>query len=348
VGIDIGHFAIKVAVVEHTARGHVLLGAGMTRFDQPHIQDGDIREGSYEVVMNTLASLIQSALPDGMQGEIVSGINWAQGVIGDRVIVKVEKDQDPEELILLDASNRSPFDEQDISLDYEILNHDTSRNEYEVLLLAAKNRILNRWADFFKEAGLPLVAMDVDAIAAVNTLIATKSAGELRDSVVGVMNIGWRKAHLSMVRNGKYHSTREVQNASVEFFESTIARYLGMDREKAGQLLRGEYEGEFDENMFHDGLNQASEELSVGIDLALQYYRSVEKQEMVDKIFLVGGGANLQGVAQVLSERLNDIDVEALDPVSRIPYDEDRLGGAITPELSNMLAVAIGRALRKF
>jgi type IV pilus assembly protein PilM len=349
VGIDLGHSGVKIAVISHQKNSRTLLSAGVEQLPPDAISEGDVRAEHADEVATAIRGLIASHIPEGRSFDVVAGINWAQGVIGDRVNIKVEKGDDEEERIIGDASRRSPFDEQDITMDYEVLNRNESTGFVEVLLLAAKNKTLERWAEFYKSLGLNLRAMDVDSISLVNALLGTRPASELAGQIIGLVNIGKSKSHLTMVRDGKYHSTREVQNASVNYIEELLARKLMVDKEKAAGILQGiGVTDSSDEQDLQEVLEHAAEEISVGIDLALQYYRSVEKQENVDRIYIVGGGANINGMAELLSDKLEDVPVAVLDPLAHIQYDPVQFGGTIPLELSNTLAVALGRALRKF
>jgi type IV pilus assembly protein PilM len=349
VGVDVGHYAIKVAVIEHTQKGNRLLGAGVHKLDPGVILEGDVQDSRRADLINGLIALLKRTLPDGVKANIVTGINWTQGVVSDRVILRLDKDADIETAILADASNRPPFDEDNITLDYEILKKD--EGSHSVLLVAVKNSVLRRWAEFYKDADLSIVAMDADAIAGVNLVLYSLDPIQLQDRAVGVLNLGDKKSHLTMLKSGLFHNVRELQNGSFDSFSLTVSRHLSVNKSEAAQILRGERSEGIDKARLEEAMDRLTDDLSVSVDLALQYYRSVEKQEEVKHIYLIGGAASIDGIAQLLSEKIKQneesIPVTILDPLHKLNYDQKHFGGEIPSEVSAMLSVAIGRALRK-
>ena len=117
--------------------------------------------------------------------------------------------------------------------------------------------------------------------------------------------------------------------------------------EDAGKMLRGEKTDGFDPATLQSSLDFASEELSIGVDLATQYFQSSENHEMVYKVYLAGGGANISGIGTFLASKL-DLEVEILNPVKSFEYDTEIFGGEIPESVSNVLGNALGLAMRKF
>lgn len=344
VGLDIGHHSVKMVVIEHTHRGKRLIGYGIEPIASDIIVDGSLVLEKEIELTGILTTLINQVMPNGLMGGVISGVNWTQGVVGDRLKVEIEGDSDPEDVILMRASKRPPFDEQDVTLDYTILK--SNNKQLTVLLVAAKNAILSKWGQFHKDAGLPIYAFDPDAIAGVNALLHASVLADFKDEAVGVVNIGDAKAHLTIVKDGLFHSVRELQNGSFRKFTLTASRYLNTSKEEAVKVLKGEaQENSYDKVKLNDALDHITEDLSVSIDLAIQYYRSVEKQEDVNRIVLIGGGANISSLMPLLSEKL-DMPVDTVNPFKNLDYDPE-LASEVSDEEANCLYVALGRALRK-
>jgi type IV pilus assembly protein PilM len=341
-GIDIGHYGIKLATMEHIAGRSKLIAAGVHILKPGTIVDGDIRDPAG--LTEALVSLINRTCPDGLKGDLIVSLNWTGGVIADRIRINPQAGAQDEEVILYEAGNRSPFDEPDITLDYKILSKD-EKGHMEVLLVAAKNAILSNWAEFYVGAGLSPVAMDVDSIASANVFQLVADEKDFT-RVVGILNLGDKRCHITFLKEGVFHSTREIQSASVEYFIQVVCRHLGISSEEAGKILRGEKVDGFDPDSLQSAIDYAAEELSIGIDLAIQYFQSSEGQEVISKLYLCGGGANIKGLIQYLGQKM-EIEAEVLNPLRKIKYDPDTFGGEIPDAVSNILTIALGMAMRK-
>jgi Tfp pilus assembly PilM family ATPase len=92
-------------------------------------------------------------------------------------------------------------------------------------------------------------------------------------------------------------------------------------------------------------IEYAAEELSSGIDLAFSYFKSSEKNDAIDKIVLSGGGAYIPDIVHFLEKR-HQTSVQVSNPLAFLRF-EPGLFGSIEPQnISALLTVAIGLALR--
>lgn len=345
-GIDVGHFAIKLSRIEHSNGAMHLISADMEKLPMGTITDGVIKDEA--ALVGALDKITGRNFPSGIHGDVVISINWSLGILADRMVLRKQNQQDNEAFIIDEATKRSPFDEPDVNLDYEILN-DREQNEQEVLIVAAKESILTGWARRFVERGLRPVAMDVDAFAVANVYLAGHSEEE-QLKTVGILSIGDRKSHITFVKAGLYHSTREVGNASVSDFLSGICRRLGMNMDIAAQILRGEKDDGYDKDMYQAALEVAAEDFSTQVNLAMRYFTSQEGNQQIDELILTGGGASIPGLQDFLKVKL-EVETSFLNPLTngKIKYDEDMFGGdGLSQEIVNLLTTSLGLALRKF
>ena len=84
----------------------------------------------------------------------------------------------------------------------------------------------------------------------------------------------------------------------------------------------------------------------MGIDLAFSYFQSSENNLKVEKMVLCGGGACIRDLAGILAKRHN-VEVEITNPLQHIAYDEKKFSGPIPENISTILTVATGLALRR-
>ena len=342
VGIDIGNHSIKIAKIVHNSSGPMLAGAGIHVLKPDTLMAGEIK--NREELLQSLTSLVRRVDPTGKIKDVVLSLSWSFGVIADRISLKSNKQQSDEELILMEAGQRSPFDVDDITLDYKILQKDPENDEMEVLLVAAKLQVMQSYIDLLYEAGLRPVVIDVDTFAVANAYLFSAPASD-EGKVVALVNMGEHISNLTFIKNGIYHSTRDIACACEDFVKA-IMKALKVEKEAASEILLGKGWEKYDAAVIRRSLESAAQEFSMGMDLAFNYFQSSEQNIRVEKIVLCGGGACIRDLAGILSKRHN-IDVEIADPLRNIAYDEKKFSAPIPENISTILTVAAGLALRR-
>ena len=66
---------------------------------------------------------------------------------------------------MVEALRISPFDINEVVIDYHVLERDEENKKMKVLMVAAKNDIIFSFVDCMNEADLQTVIMDVDLFA---------------------------------------------------------------------------------------------------------------------------------------------------------------------------------------
>lgn len=338
VGLDIGNHSIKLVKLIHQKDGYFLEAVGIKELPPGTIEGSDIKKR--DVLIEAISNLINQCDPSTV--EVVISMS-GHGIISDKFIFKINSNENAEEMILWEAGQRSPFDVDDITLDYKILHRNNETGEIEVLLIAAKNQIMQTYIDLLYDTGLRPVIIDVDAFA-TNNCYSLECSGLPPKGTVALINIGHDLTNITFVKDGIYHSTRDVSTAG-EFFLKTIQRNLGLNYEEASQALKGHANDSIDMTKFTQSIEYAVEEISSGIDLAFSYFRSSEKNDGIDKIVLSGGGAFIPNIVSLLEKR-HQIQVQVANPLAFLQFDPGLFGNMEPQSFSALLTVAIGLALR--
>ena len=164
VGLDIGSHSIKLAKIKHLKEDYHLEAVGIKKLEKGVIENGVVKKR--DELIEAVTTLINQCDPSIV--DVVISIS-GHGILTEKVNFKIEGDDNIEETILWEAKQRSPFDVDDITLDYKILREIPDKDELEVLLVAAKDNIMQGYIDLLYEAGLRPVAVDVDAFAVNNS-----------------------------------------------------------------------------------------------------------------------------------------------------------------------------------
>ncbi|KMQ51622.1 Type IV pilus biogenesis protein PilM [Chitinispirillum alkaliphilum] len=338
-GLDIGNRSLKLVKLTTTKDGYVLDATGIKELPTGTIEGSEIKKR--DVLIEAITTLVNQCDPSIV--DVVISMS-GHGIISDKILFKVSPDEDAEELILFEAAQRSPFDVDDITLDYKILRRFPESNEIEVLLVAAKNDLMQNYIDLLYDAGLKPVIVDVDAFAITNCY-SMECAGLPDTGTVALLNIGHDLTNVTFIKDGIYHSTRDISTAG-ECFNRTLQRNLGLSSEEALLAIKGKTTTSIDMNVLKQSVDFAAEELSSGIDLAFSYYKSSEKSDSIDKIILSGGGAYIPSLTSFLENR-HQTKVQVSNPLAFVEYNPDLFGSVDTQSISALLTVAFGLALRK-
>jgi type IV pilus assembly protein PilM len=337
--LDIGNHSIKLVKLRHLKDGYYLEATGIKELPPGTIEGSEIKKK--DVLIEVLTTLVNQCDPSIV--EVVFSMS-GHGIISDKFTFKVDPGENAEELILWEAGQRSPFDVDDITLDYKILHRNPETSEIEVLLVAAKNQVMQTYIDMLYEAGLKPVIVDVDAFA-INNCFALESAGMPVNGVTALINIGHELTNVTFVKDGIYHSARDISTAG-DFFNKTLQRNMGLSGDEVSLILKGRSTASIDQAKLMQSIEYAAEELSSGIDLAFSYFKSSEKSESIDRVILSGGGANIPHIVDFMEKR-HQTTVQLANPLSFIQYDPNLFGNVDPQAISVMLTVAVGLALRK-
>lgn len=343
-GIDVGHYSIKMVLVHHRQQSPKILAVRESVLDEGLVLSGEIH--NQLEVRKVLKQMVESIDQHFLDMDVAISIPWANGVLADCIKIKKNDNSPDNQVILFEAGSRPPFDDQNITLDYKILSKDTDKNELDVLLVAAKNGTLGGIAEFFISTDLPPFVLDVDVFALLNSASRVVELSGSDVEVRAILMIGEERGHITFIKQGLYHSTREISSASVSYLMKTISRSTDISIEDIKTALT---EGESNSNYsaITSSLEDALSDLTTAVNSSISYFQSSEPGFIVDEILLSGGGALLPGVDQEFANNLR-ITVAILDSFEGLKIDTKLLEGenAITPYDRVRMSVALGLAMR--
>ncbi len=360
VGIDVGHYSIKYVKVFHNHRGgKIVTDADLERVPDGAIINGEIQrretdgesgKDGYEQLSESISKLLLRHPVDSTSDVVVS-VNCgagAGGVLVDRLAVKVPRGGNEAAIILQTCQSRPPFDDQDNVLDYEVVSREG--DEVRVNVVAAKNALLDSWAQFFKMKSLNLSAIDVDIFGIVNAYMATVGDADA-NATTAIFNIGEKKMSVAFLQHGQFHSMRAMTGGSLDMVESKLCMHLGIDLDKCHEIFeKGDLSivDGFSEADVESALQLAFEDLMAQVEFGIRYFSTAEDSEPLTKILLGGGGACIPGLKAYIAERTG-IETDTVNPFRYVECDSRVFGeSGLSLALSNIYAPALGLAMRKF
>jgi type IV pilus assembly protein PilM len=338
VGLDIGASSIKLVKLQRKPGGYALKSLALKELPLDAITAEEIRDR--DAVIFDIQNLVDQT--DPKIKDVVISIS-GHGVITDKIVMDRKSGGEAEQAILFEAEQRSPFDVEDVTLDYHIIQTDQESNKMEVLLVAARNEFLKNYLDLILDAGLRPVLVDTDAFAILNAYEINYEIDPNR--VTALIDVGFDTTNITFIKDGLYHSTRDVSNGIRLIFDA-IGKEFRLNQEMANKALKGEMDGSIDQDMFKATVFTSSEELLAGLEVAISYFKSSSGVRQLDWIVLSGGGALVPYFPELLQSKLG-IPVEIFNPLRNIEYDPDMFMEYQPEKVAPLLAVPIGLAARR-
>jgi type IV pilus assembly protein PilM len=274
----------------------------------------------------------------------------AVAVAGSAVITKIIElqaglgDNELESEIKAQADQHIPYPLEEVSIDFEVLGPaPNSPGQVEVLLAACRSENVEVREEALREAGLEPLIVDVEAYCMERafSLIAPQLE-DGGDSTVAVVDIGATMTTLSVLHNGQTMYTREQLFGGKQLTEEIQRRY-GLSNEEAGLAkkqggLPADYESEVLQP-FKDAVVQQ-------VSRSLQFFFSSSQYNEVDYIVLAGGVASMDGLSELVQEKLGTPTTVA-NPFANMSIASKVDSVALSND-APALMIATGLALRSF
>jgi type IV pilus assembly protein PilM len=334
VGLDIGSSSIKVVEIAHDRSGDRLVNFGISEPLSEAIVDGEIMDR--QLVHEAITNLLESR--QIRNRDVVTAVS-GRAVIVKKILMDRLSEEDAKEAIQWEAEQHVPYDVNDVSLDFQIINPNIDQKKMQVLLVAAKKDMIQSHADILREAGLTPTIIDVDSFAIQNAVEANYDLAP--SEVIALINIGAEITNVNIVQNQVPHFTKDLSVGANAFVEGIQRRHNVSQAEALG-ALRGRGDGSID---VAPVVHTTCEDLSVQLDRAIAFLKSAGDAERVDRIMLSGGSARVPGLADFLNQR-HQVPVEIVNPIQRLQADPGLFVGETAESVAPVLTVAIGLALR--
>ncbi|MBE0566320.1 MAG: type IV pilus assembly protein PilM [Krumholzibacteria bacterium] len=375
IGMDIGSNVVKVLRLDASGDRPVVTHFGMADLPPEAIVDGEIMDR--ELVIEAIREAADKA---GVPAESVASAVSGRAVIVKKIVMDKMSEEDAREAIYWEAEQHVPFDIDDITLDFQILQPDIGAGQMELLLVAAKKEMIQNWAELIRDAGFHPAIIDVASFANQNAweyaagggLHAAPVAetepgpspddeevepfgetGEAADDAddaespsefVALLDVGGGVTNVHIVRDGVPYFTRDLPIGVAHFVEE-FQKQLGLTYETAAAVARGHLEG-VDSQLVGDIVRSVGSEIYQGLEPSLSYLKTSGEADGIDRIVLSGGGAHLPGLREYLADSYS-VPSEIADPLAGLDYAPDLFGDDDPHALSPLLTVTVGLALRE-
>ncbi|MEO0293087.1 MAG: type IV pilus assembly protein PilM [candidate division WOR-3 bacterium] len=334
--MDIGSHSLKTVVVEGSIKKPVLTKCSITPLPSHAIVDGELMDR--ETVIDAIRQELGKLEIDNKQ--VISCIS-GRDIIVKKIKMPKMNEVEAREQIKWEAEQYIPYDIEDISMDFEIVNPNAGEDSMEVILVGAKKSSVEARINLFREVGLEPIVLDIPAFSLQNIFEFNYTTKP--NKLVGLLDIGAQSTTMSFVTGSINHFTRSISTAVNNLIQA-LQREAGIDGERATDIIRSGKKEEIDQYAYQNAMESFQDDLGVAIERVLPYLP--EGFESFSEIIISGGGSLIPGLPKFLEERFG-CHTEVINPFINFEYDKESSFIKVNLEKeAPVLAIALGLALR--
>jgi type IV pilus assembly protein PilM len=335
-GLDIGSSQTKIIELS-AGKSKKLINFGISKVLPDAIVEGEIIDR--EAVLDSIRTLIETK---GFSAkDVVLGIA-GRDVIIKRITMDRMSEADTREQIKWEAEQYVPFDTNEVTLDFDVVNPNFGENQQEVILVAAKNELINNLTSLLKDLNLTPIIIDTTAFAIQH--VYQHNYEVIPDEIICLIHIGAGMTVINVVKGGSSLSARDVYYG-VNAYISKLQKEVGFNYEDAANAAKGTVPVGVSQDSIQGVFESFVSDLGTHIERSLQFLSTVTGEEKVSRMYLSGGGSSIPNLLDYLKRRFG-IPIERLNPFKNIIYDPNIFVPMGADVAGPILTQAVGLALR--
>lgn len=348
VGLDIGTNAVKMVQLLKRKDGTELVSFGSAPFPSEAMSDGVI------VDANSVVDAVRKVITENNVKikEVKVGLS-GRSVIAKKIKMPLMTADELKDSIHWEAEQHIPFSIDEVVLDFLIIPDEVNEKlkQMSVLLIAAKKDKIKSYMDILSELNLKAVLVDLDSFAIANSYEASSGSMDSllnENEVLCFLNIGAEMTNLNVMGKVCPYFVREISVAG-NHWTRAIQKEFNVNFNRAEEMkinaMKGGIKTGAEETSVKTVIDNVMEQLVNEIKRSFDYFRGIEEKKEIKKIIISGGTARMNGLVDYFSDTFK-ISVEIANPLVNIKVDETNLDAVKLRELSPVLGVSVGLALR--
>lgn len=323
-GLDIGTHSVCAVELTGTAESFSVTGVGWERIPSPDL----LEETILAVIGNNNLRTRNVVTAVSGRSVIVRYVNMMSMPLDEL-----------QQAVRYEADKYIPYDVDEVQLDCQQLGG-VEGGQVRVLLVAAKNQLIEEHLALLKSVNIVPVMIDVDLFALSNAFEACNRKGSLASEgeAVALVDIGASKTSISIIRGADDCFTREIYTAGNSMTDAIASRF---GEEPADVEMMKVEPGDAKAAML-DAMTPVLEDVGNEVRLSFDYYEN-QFDHPVDKVFMTGGSILFPGVVEALGNifELETVRFNPFEHLDKMAHDD-----IIMREKASEMAIALGLASR--
>lgn len=335
VGVDIGTSTIKLAELDVSRNSATLVSFGITPTPAQSFASGDIM--NTQSIGDAIRALVQQVKTKRQSA--ACGLGGSSVIVKRISIPKMDENLIAEQ-IRWEAEQYVPYDINEVNLGYEILRKTASSESIDLLLIAAVQAHVFKYAEAMQIAGLNCDVIDVNGFAIANCF--KKNYGDMPGQTVAILNVGSSATNMVILEDSEVTFSRDIAVGGLTYTHD-LQKGLNVSLEEAEAIklsVSSRQAAPEEANALIEATHEAViEEIKMSIDFFLNSARS----QTINRCFVTGGGAKTIGFMDRLAKTMP---CEKLDPFFNIKYSNKVFSRDYLDQIRDFSAVVLGLALR--
>ncbi|MDR3203766.1 MAG: pilus assembly protein PilM [Deltaproteobacteria bacterium] len=344
IGFDIGTYAAKALLLSIKGKGKsqsvTLDGLGFSQMPSGVMAQWEDQpvpaRTAMSAAMRTLVKLCK----------LSRGRYAALSLSGETMIIKkismpVTSQKELRQSLALEAEQYIPYPISEVIIDGHILTTEDSYGQMSVLLVAARREVVYNYIQAIALTKvLKPAVIDIDVLALFNAydFIYPNSS----ENVI-LVDIGASMIHITVLVDGLPHTLKEESVGGQRLTED-IEDAFNISPEEAESIKFGTTAPP-DLNECREVFDRIVSNWQAAIDRAIEQTRAEVPNYNPSKIFLAGGGANINGLVEQFHNYYN-VPADIFNPLTYVKFNTKKFDRSYIDYIGPQMAVAFGLAIR--
>jgi type IV pilus assembly protein PilM len=338
-GLDIGSTTIKVAELKINRNEAQILSFGFAPTPVGAVSGGDI--SSPDLISAAIKSLVHETRCKSKS--VCVGMFGTAIIVKKIVIPKVEKKL-IEDQMRFEAEQYIPFDLNNISLAYQVMDSPERQDTMEVILVAAQNDLVFQYTQSVVGAKLNPAIIDVSGFALAN--LFEFNYGKFPHQNIAILNIGANVTNLVIVSDEHVAFSRDLPTGGATF-TNEIHKEMGVHLSEAESLKIAAVSQQDVPEQIRSIISATNDIVTEDIRNSFDYFvNSQSGGTQITKCYFTGGSSVVPGLIQNIAGAIN-VQLEPFNPYLRIKSKSDLYSSQFLEQVARFCPVAFGLSLRK-
>lgn len=344
-GLDIGDHSIKLAEIKKSGQGYELVNFAVL----PTPREAKVGETfndplALAPVLNNLIDMYNGKMPK------VALCLSGNSVLIRHFILPEMPDYEMAEAIKFEVEANLPIPLAELVVDFIRVGEvgEGSVKKVEVMVVAARNEIINRFVDAVKATGIEPVGVDIEPLALLRTVQLAENVDDIGN--FAIVNIGSGNTDISIFDNTVLRFTRTIATGGNKI-SGTVSSQSGLnfaEAAAAGEDINFDRAAEMaglSEETKAELLRPVLNELFMEINRTIEFYQAKFRGASIRKVFFCGGFASLKGLCEMAAAQLG-VETSLINPIkelaisAKLASEKDKIEAA-----GSTMSVAVGLAL---
>lgn len=298
-GLDIGRSSVKIMQINNAGKKAVVTGYGSVSFSKDVINDQGVIQQPKELIeqiYNLVNKQIVGKLTTDRVAVSIPNTNSFSRVL---TLPKMSA-KDMHAAVESEVQQSIPLPIEQLYFDHSVAREFTNGMQ-EVQVVATPKDLIDSYIDIFDALNLQVVLMESN-IAAMTRIVVQ---AEAHDTTTLIVDIGSNACDISIYDGSAIRATGTV-DCSSERLTLAIAEKLGVTKDQAHSIkTRYGLEKSKKQTEITEAMDPELKKLVIEIRKVIRYFtdRNNDDSQPVGQIIILGGGANLPGLAGYITEK---------------------------------------------